>query len=86
MYILSWTFQLYVTDDFNKLMSDPHYFLSESGAECVYLGTAAERYLFPYNFSEKEGITEISDGELEADGWIFSNTIELPWWAPEKIF
>ena len=59
-------------------MSDPHYFLSESGAECVYLGTADELYLFHYNFKAKDGFTEISDGEPEADGWIFSNTVGLP--------
>lgn len=53
-------------------------FKSDSGTECVYLGTAGERYLFPYNFSAEEGFTEISGEELEKDDWIFSRTIELP--------
>ncbi|MDE7193573.1 MAG: hypothetical protein K2O14_06330 [Oscillospiraceae bacterium] len=53
-------------------------FKSDGGAECVYLGTADERYLFPYNFNAEEGFTEISAEELEKDGWIFSGTVELP--------
>lgn len=53
-------------------------FMSDSGAECVYLGTADERYLFPYNFSAEEGFTEISAEELEKDDWIFSRKVELP--------
>lgn len=53
-------------------------FKSDGGAECVYLGTSGERYLFPYNFSAEDGFTEISAEELEKDGWIFSRTVELP--------
>ncbi len=51
---------------------------NEGGAECVYLGTADERYLFPYNFDAREGFTEITAEKLEKDGWILSKTIELP--------
>lgn len=60
---------------------EPDYLLcfgSGGGAECVYLGTAEEQYLFPYNFNANEGFTEISAEELQKDGWVSCGAVEPP--------
>lgn len=53
-------------------------FKSDGGAECVYLGTVGERYLFPYNFSANDGFTEITAEELQKDGWVLCGDVEPP--------